>query len=427
MAGVVREEDVETLTELRHQNLSLDQFFFRKLLVIFGVVLGVVIVAVALLGTVEANPKVGRGEPVLDIFANATVVKMTRLSTKPIISREDSDFYYNYNCAYLPLFEKGNHNPRDCLAVRVQDLRPNHTSIFQVTASSIVLVCSIDGSLTKFERVSRDRVILAPEVEGEDELGVEDPRVVFDKEDGTYYMFYTAVARIPGPGGETSDPGSRVIARLALATTKTPRNAASWVKHGPIFPLHLPSLGFPHAQDEGWSKSGALLRASAGTKHGLLLWGDHYISLAVTDDLLHYNATGQILLQTRDESFDSMLVESGPEPLRLSNGNYLFLYNSARPGYPSEKPGWDIQYNFGWVVLDKEDPSRVVERASAPLFSPELPWETCDTAATLELTPNVVFVEGWKQTGENEFVVWYQGCDANIGVASVHVHFHHNE
>jgi hypothetical protein len=39
-------------------------------------------------------------------------------------------------------------------------------------------------------------------------------------------------------------------------------------------------------------------------------------------------------------------------PLPLSDGNYLFLYNSARSGYPSNKPGYDLQYNVGWAILN---------------------------------------------------------------------------
>jgi predicted GH43/DUF377 family glycosyl hydrolase len=51
--------------------------------------------------------------------------------------------------------------------------------------------------------------------------------------------------------------------------------------------------------------------------------------------------------------FDSFLVEAGPMPLQLSDGNYLFLYNSARHGYPSKKPNWDVQYNVGYLILDE--------------------------------------------------------------------------
>jgi len=45
-------------------------------------------------------------------------------------------------------------------------------------------------------------------------------------------------------------------------------------------------------------------------------------------------------LETRSTSWDKTLVESGPPPLRLEDGNYIFFYNSARNDMPSKKPGY---------------------------------------------------------------------------------------
>lgn len=45
--------------------------------------------------------------------------------------------------------------------------------------------------------------------------------------------------------------------------------------------------------------------------------------------------TYKLLITPRPNMFDSVLVESGPPPLKLTNGNYFFIYNSARYGYPS--------------------------------------------------------------------------------------------
>jgi len=45
-------------------------------------------------------------------------------------------------------------------------------------------------------------------------------------------------------------------------------------------------------------------------------------------------------------------VESGPPPLLLSSGDYLFFYNSAELGWPDE----GTAYHPGWVILDGKDP-----------------------------------------------------------------------
>ena len=144
--------------------------------------------------------------------------------------------------------------------------------------------------------------------------------------------------------------------------------------------------------------------------------------------MLNYDLTYEFLLQTRSNFFDSELVEAGPEPIRLTDGNYLFLYNSARKtAIVNPKPGWSLEYNLGWAILDGNDPTQVLARSNQPIFSPSLAWEKCDNTsaewAARGLTPLVVFVEGWKKTADDTFLVWYQGCDSTTGLAKITVTF----
>ncbi len=175
-----------------------------------------------------------------------------------------------------------------------------------------------------------------------------------------------------------------------------------------------------------WSKSGSLLVHN--DTHRYLFFDDTTILVARTKDLIHYNYSTTPLLHHRNDSFDSALVEAGPQTLKLSDKNYLFLYNSGRhTNISNPKPRWDIQYNLGWAILDGEDPTQVLARAEEPLLSPELDWERCDNSsgiwATRGLTPTVVFIEGWKQVAEDSFLVWYQGCDSSMGLAELKVYF----
>ena len=48
------------------------------------------------------------------------------------------------------------------------------------------------------------------------------------------------------------------------------------------------------------------------------------------------------------------------------------------------------------------------------------PWEI-GTAPYLGLTPNVVFVEGWKAVGPNMFDIFYGAADSVVGTARVTV------
>jgi predicted GH43/DUF377 family glycosyl hydrolase len=204
-------------------------------------------------------------------------------------------------------------------------------------------------------------------------------------------------------------------AQLALATcqddcfTKT-----NWKYYGPLFP----SLG--------WSKSGSLLVHN--DTHRYLFFGDSNIRIAQTKDLINYDLSSSYLIKTRPDHFDSALVEAGPNPLKLSDKNYLFLHNSARHvAIPNPKPGWNLQYNLGWAILNGDNPTEVLARSEQPLFSPELDWERCDDNSGIwakrGLTPLVVFIEGWKQTAVDTFLVWYQGCDSAMGLAELKVYF----
>ena len=57
------------------------------------------------------------------------------------------------------------------------------------------------------------------------------------------------------------------------------------------------------------------------------------------------------------------MVQTGPNPVQLSDGNYLFLYNSAR--YIKNI----LEYNVGYVILDKNDPKKVIQRSDDPILN----------------------------------------------------------
>ncbi len=65
-------------------------------------------------------------------------------------------------------------------------------------------------------------------------------------------------------------------------------------------------------------------------------------------------------------------MESGPPPLQLSSGDYLFFYNSASLGWPDDP---DKYYNVGWVILDGNNISNILQRSEVPILSPVKSWE----------------------------------------------------
>ena len=154
-----------------------------------------------------------------------------------------------------------------------------------------------------------------------------------------------------------------------------------------------------------------------------LFFGDSSIvnglQWATSNDLYSWNLQKELFLEVRNASyFDSGLVEAGPMPVLLSTGDYLLIYNSARHGFPSNKPvcegflivdyflrisinflsqGYDFQYNIAYAILNGTNPAQVLQRSDAPLLSPVLAWELGSPPSKV-CVPNVVFAEGEKDT-----------------------------
>jgi len=77
-----------------------------------------------------------------------------------------------------------------------------------------------------FDKIVSDSVVFNA-TEPYEQLGTEDPRVVYRASNGVYYMLYSAVQDVNGT----------TICRLALATSLNPSSYSNWTRYGPIFPV----------------------------------------------------------------------------------------------------------------------------------------------------------------------------------------------
>uniref|UniRef100_A0A914P7C4 acid phosphatase n=1 Tax=Panagrolaimus davidi TaxID=227884 RepID=A0A914P7C4_9BILA len=288
-----------------------------------------------------------------------------RLSDQPIVSSKMGSFWeYNYNAA---LFQK---DGKIGLVVRVQNLK-NDSIPFEVGPSHLAVstITYTNGTISATQTTNQTFTLMQPS----EACGTEDPRVTY--KNGIYYLFYTAY--------------DCNAALLSSAITANPFDSNSWTRFSSIdLPLR------------SWSKSGAALFASDenGLTQDYLFWGDSSFPVGGIGIALgqrgkwSWGDTGDYLIKIRNDSFDSNLVESGATPLKLNTGDYLFIYNSARSGNSTVKPGWNLQYNIGYAILAGSDPTQVLQRSDQPIMTPTLDWETGNT--TDYLTPNVVFLEG---------------------------------
>lgn len=227
--------------------------------------------------------------------------------------------------------------------------------------------------------------------------GCEDPRIV-ETEDGKYIVTYTTY------DGKT--------ARLCVASSP---NLQKWKKHGLAFnQLKYKDL---------WSKSGAIICRRVGsrlitTKINGKYWmyfGDTSIFLATSKDLIHWEIveeeTGKPkpIFGARPDKFDSRLVESGPPAMITKNG-ILLLYNSMNlheNGFAGLPPD---AYSAGQILLDKNDPSKVIARTDENFMKPEKPYELTGQVN------QVVFIEGLVYF-KKKYFLYYGTADSKIAVA----------
>ncbi len=252
--------------------------------------------------------------------------------------------------------------------------------------SSLGYASSDDG----IHFVRRPEPVMVAEASYEKGGGVEDPRLV--KIGDTFYLTYTGYNNVTGTGPQHGD------AQLCMATSS---DLIHWNRLGVIMPAYKGKWNI------GWTKSGAILPEKIDGKYWMYYLADArgqltQMSVAYSTDLEHWTeALDHPVLASRPHTFDSTVVEPGPAPFMTDRGIFL-VYNGA-----DDKS----VYRTGWVIFDKKDPTKVVARATEPIFSPSPEWEKVGQV------PNVVFVEGLVREGP-KWLFYYGGADKYVGVAS---------
>lgn len=323
-------------------------------------------------------------------------VEVKRESSTPLVSwqppQQNSGWRWNYNAAVVP---------DGRLLVRCQNPLEGSSDPYATSSSVLALTDATKPLLT-----DPTSVVFSSSDDPQANYGTEDPRLVeVQTDDGerTFWMTYTAAHQFAN--------GS-VVAKLSLASSPSLAKG-SWKVLGEMLP------------DIPYSKSGAMVLRGQGLPTAMI-FGDSSLvpglQLALHQGgapFINWTVQPGIYLPVRQDHFDSHLVEAGPPPLPLADGSHqIFFYNSARAGYPSPKPGYSLQYNIGYVILDSG--LKIVQRSALPILSPQLPWER-GTDGSLALTPNVVFCNGAVALGNNSFRLFYGGADSVIGTALVTV------
>lgn len=253
--------------------------------------------------------------------------------------------------------------------------------------------------------------------------GCEDPRVVFIEPLGYYVMTYTAYGPLGprvalarsndllrweriGPAKFTFTPHYRVDfdlyhnkdaflfpspvrdphGRKALAMMHRPMNMQGTLKVVPY--------GIDEARECIWI-SYCDIDAAQGDPGALLQWRDH------------------CLIAKPESAWEQLKIGGGTPPVKTPRG-WLTLYHGVRGEYVDMQDHQPkVHYSAGAMVLDINDPRRVLYRSPEPILSPEADEERQG------IVPNVVFPTGIDMREGGRVDVYYGMADAAIGVAKM--------
>ena len=119
------------------------------------------------------------------------------------------------------------------------------------------------------------------------------------------------------------------------------------------------------------------------------------------------------ILALPEYDWESLKIGAGPAPLRIDEG-WLVIHHGVAGELAGSAfvPQHGLTYSAGAMILDADNPSRVIARTELPLLAP-------DTADEREgVASNVVFPTAIERIGDRLFV-FYGMADSRIGVAEL--------
>ena len=261
--------------------------------------------------------------------------------------------------------------PRDSNDYDYSDCRlvKNHEATYLTSVSHLRIMKSVDGIAFDLDNA----IILFPDNIYE-EYGIEDPRIT--KIGDTYYITFTAVSSngINVRLIKTTDFLS--FKRLGNIFHSDNKDCVIFPEkiNGKYFALHRPSI----------SQFGRLDIWTAQSEN-LTDWGNH-----------------QVLMDARIDYQESIRVGGGAVPV-LTDKGWLVIYHSADKKH---------RYHLTAMLLDLDDPQKVLMRSEKPLIEPTEAYEK------IGFVNDVVFTCGLVQEN-NEVLVYYGACDERVALCKL--------
>lgn len=132
------------------------------------------------------------------------------------------------------------------------------------------------------------------------------------------------------------------------------------------------------------------------------------IWISFSSDLRYWGDT-KLLLGVEDVPFANDKIGPGAPPIRTKEG-WLVLFHAVDIDRTRGKNGWEEKwqkrYFAGVMLLDLQDPSKILGIAKEPLIAPETAWETDEGFRT-----NVVFPGGLIPEKDGTVKIYYGASD----------------
>ena len=207
-----------------------------------------------------------------------------------------------------------------------------------------------------------------------EELGIEDPRIT--QINNTFYITYVAVSRQMGVA-------------TALMTTK---DFLTFERHGIIFSTENKDIVL---LPERWKDHFVAYHRPVSYHR----FGAPSIETALSPDCIFWGKH-RYLFGPRPGGWDGVKVGAGAPPIRLPEG-WLLIYHGVTSA-TAESPGG--HYSAGAVLLDIDNPLRLIARSRDPLLKPERNYEKRG------FMPNVIFPTGALLSEDEKDLLLFSGA-----------------
>ena len=230
--------------------------------------------------------------------------------------------------------------------------------------------------------------------------GVEDIHITQD-DAGKYYVYYTAW---------TGKSDTMIVA------SSRSKNLRKWTKHGPAFGAATRAGKHPRVRVRtgvvvSRLEKGRLIAAKIKGKYWMY-FGLHSL-VATSDNLIDWTVFVDKdkkpvrAIPLRPGHFDSGCAEAGAIAL-LTDKGIVVMYNALNRADRNYPRGWSC---LGQALMDKSDPTRLIDRLDKPFLHAEFEWELKGFCSPALVSNALVFFKG-------QWLLYYGAADRRIGLAS---------